>query len=139
LTAPATKEKIWTTRSAKFGGEDSDKRAIVVCALHGHRGSGAAFQNHLAKLMTDLGFEPCKAHPDVWLQRASKPDGSHSCKHVLFHVNDALAVCFLDPKTVLLKMDEHFPMKPDSIAVPNVCLGAKILRRNFQMDQKLGQ
>jgi hypothetical protein len=78
--------------------------------------------------MTDLGFEPCKADPDVWLQRASKPDGLHSCKHVLFHVNDALAVCFLDPKTVLLKMDEHFLMKPDSIAVPNVCLGAKLFK-----------
>jgi hypothetical protein len=35
LTAPATKEKIWTTRSAKFGGEDSDKVPLlfVLCMV----------------------------------------------------------------------------------------------------------
>ena len=49
LTAPA-KEKIWTTRGAEFGGEDSGKRAVIdsgkraviMRTLYGLCGSGAA-------------------------------------------------------------------------------------------------
>ena len=66
LTAP-TKEKIWTTCGAEFGGEDSGKRAVIMRALYGIRGSGAAFRNHLAKLMSNLGFHLCNADPDVWM------------------------------------------------------------------------
>ena len=124
LTAP-TKEKIWTTCGAEFGGEDSGKRAVIVRALYGLRGSGAAFRNHLAKLMTDLGFESCKADPDVWLRLAYKPDGEPYYEYVLFYVDDALAVS-LDPKSILFKVDKYFPMKPNSIAEPDIYLGAKI-------------
>jgi hypothetical protein len=124
LTAP-TKEKIWTTCGPEFGGEDSGKRAIVVRALYGLRSSGAAFRNHLAKLMTDLDFASCRADPDVWMRRATKPDGSHYYEYVLFYVDDALAVS-LDPKSILLKIDKYFPMKPDSIAVPDIYLGATL-------------
>ena len=66
LTAP-TKENIWTTCGVEFGGEDSGKRAVIVRALYGMRGSGAAFRNHLAKLMSNLGFHLCNADPDVWM------------------------------------------------------------------------
>ena len=124
LTAP-TKEKIWTTCGAEFGGEDSGKRAVIVRALYGLRGSGAAFRNHLAKLMSDLGFHSCKADPDVWMRRATKPDGSYYYEYVLFYVDDALAIS-LDPRSILLKVDKYFPMKPNSIAVPDIYLGAKI-------------
>jgi hypothetical protein len=124
LTAP-TKEKIWTTCGAEFGGEDSGKRAVIVYTLYGLRGSGTVFRNYLAKLMTDLGFTSCKADPDVWMQRALKPDGSFYYEYVLYYVDDALAIC-LDPKSILQKVDKYFPMKPGSIAVPDIYLGAKI-------------
>jgi hypothetical protein len=124
LTAPA-KEKIWTCCDPEFGGEDSGKRAIVVRALHGLRGSGAAFRNHLVKLMTDLGFESCRADPDVWIRRASKPDGTQHYEYVLFYVDDALAIS-LDLKSILLKIDKYFPMKPDSVVPPDIHLGATI-------------
>jgi hypothetical protein len=104
LTAP-TKEKIWTYCIPEFGGEDSGKCAIVVRALYGLRGSGAAFRNHLAKLMTDLGFESCKADPDVWIRRPSKPDSTQCYEYVLFYVDDALTIS-LDPKFILLKIDK---------------------------------
>ena len=106
LTAP-TKEKIWTTCGAEFGGVDSGKRAVIMHALYGIRGSGAAFRNHPAKLMSDLGFHLCKADPDVWMRRATKPDGLYYYEYVLFYVDDALPIS-LDPKSTLLKVDKHF-------------------------------
>ena len=50
-------------------------------ALYGLRGSGAASQNLLAKPMSDLGFHSCMANPDIWMWRATKPDGSYYYEH----------------------------------------------------------
>jgi hypothetical protein len=63
--------------------ERTQESAIIVRALYGLRGSGAAFQKHLAKLMTDLGFTSCKADPDVWMRKATKPDGTYYYEYVL--------------------------------------------------------
>jgi hypothetical protein len=126
LTAP-TKGKIWNTCGAKFGGEGSGKCVIIVCALYSLLcGSGSAFRNHLAKLMMDLGFQSCKADPDVWMRKAIKHDGSSYYEYGLYYIDDTLAIS-VDPKYSLLeKFDKYFPMKPDSIAVPDIYLGAKI-------------
>jgi hypothetical protein len=41
--------------------------------------------------MTDLGFTSCKADPDVWMRKATKPDGTYYYEYVLYYVDDALA------------------------------------------------
>jgi hypothetical protein len=43
----------------------------------------------------------------------------------MYSVDDALAIS-LDSKSILQKVDKYFPTKPDSIAVPDIYLGAKI-------------
>jgi hypothetical protein len=97
-----------------------------VRALYGLHGSGAAFQNHLlAKLMTDLGFRSCKADPDVWMRKATTPEGSYYYEYVLYYVDDTLVVSIY-LKSILQKGDKYFPMKPNLIAVPDIYLGAKI-------------
>jgi hypothetical protein len=123
LTAPIN-EKIWTTCGAEFGGEDSGKRVVIVRALYGLCDLGEAFRNHLAKLMTDLGFSSCKADPDVWMRKATKPDGSYYYESVLYYVDGALAVS-IDPISILQKVVKYFTMKPNYIAEPAIYLGAK--------------
>jgi hypothetical protein len=119
LTAP-TKEKNWTTCGAEFGGEDSGKRAVIVRALYALvRGPGAAFRNHLAKLMMDLGFQSCKADPDVWMRKATKLDGSFYYEYVMYYADLTTPSPYPYPKSILQKIDKYFPMKP-------VYLGAKI-------------
>ena len=84
---------IWTICGAEFSRDDSGKCAGIVRALYGLRGSAGAFRNHLAKLMSDLGFQSCKADPDVWMRRATKPkdrtNTNTSCStldmHLLYH------------------------------------------------------
>ena len=69
ITAP-TKEKIWTTLGPEFG-NDADKKAIIVRALYGLKSSGAAFRNHLAECMYNLGYKSCLADPDLWYKPAA--------------------------------------------------------------------
>jgi hypothetical protein len=66
LTAPCT-EKIATICGPEFG-EHEGQTAIIVRALYGLKSSGAAFRNHLASCMRQLGYSPCLADPDVWMR-----------------------------------------------------------------------
>ena len=70
ITAP-TKEKIWTTLGPEFG-NDEGKKAIIVRALYGLKSSGAAFRNHLAECMYNLGYKSCLADPDLWFKPEAK-------------------------------------------------------------------
>ena len=42
--------------------------------------------------MNELGFESCKADPDVWLRLSRKVDGSKYYQYVLLYTDDILAV-----------------------------------------------
>ena len=66
VKAPVT-EKVWTTLGPEFG-KDSGKTALIVRALYGLKAGGAAFRSHLAKCMEVLGYQSCKADPDLWLK-----------------------------------------------------------------------
>ena len=66
LTAPCA-EKIWTTLGPEFG-DNVGKKAIIVQALYGLRSAGASFGNHVADCMRLLGYEPCRADPDLWFK-----------------------------------------------------------------------
>jgi hypothetical protein len=52
LTAP-TSEKVWTICGPEFGA-NAGKKAIIVRALYGLKGSGASYRNHIADCMRHL-------------------------------------------------------------------------------------
>ena len=66
LTAPVS-EKIWCYLGPEFG-DDKGKKAIIVRSLYGLKSSGASFRNHLADCMRHLGWQSCRADPDVWMR-----------------------------------------------------------------------
>ena len=60
-----------------FGPEsskDARKTAVNVRALYGLKSAGAAFRSHLAKCMEYLGYESCKADPDLRLKPEIRPE-----------------------------------------------------------------
>jgi hypothetical protein len=120
-------EKIWTVLGPEFG-SDAGKSAIVVRALYGLKSAGASFCNHLADCMTHLGFTPCLADPDLWMQVEVHPsDGVEYYAYVLLYVDDVLVVHH-DATDVLLRLDKYFKMKPRLIGDPDVYLGATIMQ-----------
>jgi hypothetical protein len=124
LTDPIT-EKIWTVLGPEFG-DDAGKRALIVRALNGLHSAGAAFRNHLTECMIHLGWEPCRADRDLWMQADTCPnDGVRYWAYILIYIDDILCVHH-DPGTPLAKLDEYFKMKECSVQVPTFYLGAEL-------------
>ena len=125
LTAPTT-EKLFTVLGEEFG-EDKGKVGVIVRALYGTKSAGAAFRNHLADCMLNMGYDSCKADPDVWLKECVRPDGTRYYGYILLYVDDALCINH-DATAELDKLDNFFVMKPDSIGDPDIYLGGKIMK-----------
>ena len=57
-------EKLWTTLSPEFS-KDARKTAAIISAIYGVKSAGAAFRRLLARCMESIGYQSCKADPDV--------------------------------------------------------------------------
>ena len=118
LQAPISK-KYWTICGPEFGSELQGRKARIVRALYGTKTAGADFRNHLKDCMEMLGFKSCKADLDLWMQEAIKGNGNRYYEYVLLYMDDTLCISER-PTEVLESIDKYFPMKPGSIADPNI-------------------
>jgi len=123
LTAPC-REKIYTTAGPEFGSE-AGLTMLVKQALYGLKSSGAAFRAHLAKTISDIGFRPTKADPDVWSRPAVKPDGFQYYEMILVYVDDVIAISH-QPGNVIEGIQAVFKLKGDKAEVPEMYLGGGI-------------
>ena len=123
LTAPCA-EKIWTTLGREFG-PDSGKKALVVRNLYGLNSGHQSFSRHLSSCMKHMGYQPCRADPDLWLKQDCYPDGEKYYRYILLYVDDCLSIG-LKAKEELDRLDHYFQMKPGSIGDPDVYLGTKL-------------
>ena len=118
-------EKIWTVLRPEFGPELEGKHAIIVCSLYGLKSAGAAYHYHLATCMEHLGYQSCKADPDVWLCENSDHDGHQYYEYVLIYTDDILAIG-KSPHATLKQLNKYFELKRESIGEPDIYLSAKI-------------
>ena len=82
--------------------------------------------------MCFLGYEPCRADPDLWFKvKVCLDDSFEYYKYVLLYVDDSLAISH-DDTAALDQMDKFFMMKKGSIGYPDIYLGAKL--RKVQLD-----
>ena len=92
LNAPCH-EKICTRCGLEFGKEYEGRFAIITKALYGLKTRAFAWREHLSTtLQESLGFKPCKADPDVYLQPAKKQDGSAYYELVFIYIDDVLVI-----------------------------------------------
>jgi hypothetical protein len=126
LTALTT-EKLWTVCGPEFG-PDQGKKALIVRALYGLKGSGASYCNHISYCMRHLQYEPCKADPDLRMKPMTRPqDDFQYYAYVIIYVDDILAIShdvLGDPK----KIDLYFKMKKGSMGDPDIYLGSRLRR-----------
>jgi hypothetical protein len=91
ITAPV-KEKVWTVLGPEFG-QDAGNSAIISRALYGLKSAGAAFCDHLASFMCQMGYTSCKADPDLWLKAETRPDDNvQYYAYILCYVDDILCI-----------------------------------------------
>ena len=133
LNAPCA-EKYYIICGAEFGPQFEGHRAVIIRALYGLKSAGASWRKMCADvLIKELGFTQCKADNDVYLKPATKEDGSEYYEYVLVYTDDLLVIS-MDPRRILLFMDQHFLLKPDSIGKPTKYLGADIGTHIFPGD-----
>jgi Reverse transcriptase (RNA-dependent DNA polymerase) len=61
-----TKEKVFFVASPEFG-DLAGHTLIIVKALYGLWTSRACWHNRFADCLCDMGFEPSKGEPDIWM------------------------------------------------------------------------
>ncbi len=86
-----TCEKVYIVAGSEFG-EKEGHTLIIYKALYGLRTSGLRWHDRFSDVLRGLGFEPCKAEPDIWMRRSG-----NVYKYVAVYV-DNLAIAMKDPQ-----------------------------------------
>ena len=117
------REKLWTVAGKEFG---SDKGSVMIIAkaLYGLKSSGAAWRAKLAETMRTIGYVPTQADPDVWIKRATKPNGQEYYSYMLVYVDDVMHIHH-DPSIDMKLLSKFYRLK-DGIGSPSRYLGANI-------------
>ena len=124
LSAP-TKERIYFYAGDEWKA-DKGRVVVVVRALYGLKSSALQFRNFLANTLGNhLGFKSSLADPDVWYKAETKPDGFKYYSYILVYVDDLLIIDQA-PARYMKMIQENFTLKPDSIEIPKMYLGAEI-------------
>jgi hypothetical protein len=101
-----TREKLVIIAGEEFG-ELAGHLLVIHKALYGLRTSGLRWHERLSECLRTLGFQPCRAEPDVWMRPA--PDGS-CYEYVAVYVDD-LAMAMKDPQSFVDILMEKYKFK----------------------------
>ena len=82
--------------------------------------------------MEYLGFSPCKADLDIWMRKAKRADNTDYWEYVLLYVDDCLAILVNSESIVRDEIGKYFLMKEASIGEPDVYLGGKVRKVEFE-------
>jgi hypothetical protein len=63
-----TAEKLFIVAGPEFG-KLKGHMLIISKALYGLRFSGLRWHERFSQCLREMGFEPCKAEPDIWMRR----------------------------------------------------------------------
>ena len=101
-------------------------------ALYGLKSSGDNFREHLADCMRNLGYEPCLADPDLWLNLMARPDDHENYYSYILCYVDYILVLNHESISVLENLDGYFKLKYNSVCDPDIYLGSKL--RNMDLE-----
>ena len=103
---------------------------MIVRALYGLKSSGTALRSHLARCMESLGYESCKADPDLLLKWEIRPDdGVQYCSYLLCYVDDILYIHH-NTDAILEWLHKLFPLKK-GYWEQDLYLGVKLHKTRF--------
>eukprot|EP00978_Attheya_sp_CCMP212_P000550 scaffold1076_cov32-Attheya_sp.AAC.2 len=128
LTAP-NKEKVWIRAGQEFGPEEGTI-FLVTWALYGLKSASASFRAFMAEKLDEMGFKSSYADPDVWLRPATKANGEEYYEYMLMYVDNILALS-IDPRAILVDIQNSFKFKNDKIDPPSSYLGVRLQEKEI--------
>ena len=99
---------------------------MIIRALYGRKRAGTDYWRHVQYAMDEMGFESCKAEPDVWFSSAMKDDGRDYYQYVLLYTDDILTIMQNPEDFIRHDIGKRVVVKPNSIGPPTKCLGNKV-------------
>ena len=118
-----TSEKVFIIAGPEFG--DLEGHILVIHkALYGLRSSGARWHDKFADCLRDIGFQPCKAEPDIWMR-----ENGGIYEYVAVYVDD-LAFVMKEPMEFVTLLENKYKFKLKGTGPISVHLGM-----NFMKDQ----
>jgi Reverse transcriptase (RNA-dependent DNA polymerase) len=84
-------ENVYIIAGPEFGKLEG-YALVISTALYGLQSSGAHWHDRFADCMSELGFFPCKAEPDIWMRNS---ENIYEC--IAAYVDD-LAIAMKNPK-----------------------------------------
>ena len=101
-----TKEKLFVRAGPEFGELEGHSHVLLVHkALYGLRTSGVRWHERLADCLRGMGFVPCRAEPDIWMQ-----DKLDHWEYIGTYVDD-LAIASKDPKSIVDTLTDKYRFK----------------------------
>ena len=126
LQAP-TSEKHYIICGSEFPLEYQGRVAVIKRALYGGKSAGSDYWKHMRTCMNHLGFQACKADPELWMRETTKPnDNTIYWEYVLLYVDDALAVSHRPREVLEKEIGKYWTLKRESIGAPTLYLGNKV-------------
>ena len=126
LQAPSS-EKHYIICGEEFPLEWQGRVAHIRRALYGGKSAGTDYWKHMRTCMSHLGFESCKADPDVWMRESVNPKtGTAYWEYVLLYVDDCLAISHRPREVLEKEIGKYWTMKPGSLGPPTIYLGNKV-------------
>lgn len=119
-------EKVYTIAGPEFG-SNQRRPAIIVRALYGLKSSGARWRDHLATILRDNGFTSSKADANIWMRKATKPNGFIYWEYLLAYVDDILIISHA-PQAIIDLLSQRIKFKTGSIEPPKSYLGADVFQ-----------
>ena len=119
-----TTEKLYTYAGPKFG-DDAGKLCVIVRVLYGLKSSGAAYRNHFAETLLEMGFESCYVNADVWRRPRQKKNGDKYREYILTYVDDCLLVSEETDAIIKVLGEETYSYLLKDVGPPVKYLGAK--------------
>ena len=92
--------------------------------LYGTRSGGACWHDKLFDILHQLGFQPSRVDPAIWL-KSSKDDNHY--EHIAVYVDD-LAICMKDPQGFCDTLKDKYKLKLKGIGPISYHLGCGYTR-----------
>ena len=108
LQAPAY-EKNYVICGPEFGLQNIGKIAVIVRALYSGKSANADYWRHVRHAMTELGFQSCKAYPDVWFRPSINSYGTDYYQYVLIYTDDILAIMEEPERFLVMSLGMSLP------------------------------
>ena len=122
-----TKEKVCIIAGKEFGPLEGHL-LIIKKALYGLRTSGLRWHDKFSECLKDLGFEPSKAEPDIWMRLNEE---HNIYEYVAVYVDD-LAIAMKDCDAFISTLKDKYKFKLKGTGTISYHLGMDFFRDKDQ-------